>query len=206
MRFLEFFKTLCAPRSTFVEVTLVRQLLQAKNGQKAAEVDALVTHLRQRMEPFHRVGFTYFAPGKAITVCDDVYGPEITLGWTPGAEMLDYCPAYYGLTAEEGTLLYNAILSCVPGYVQFQDKTMPSNPDKPRLVGGTSTMVSEEHPESTRVGTEKATAANRVEDPVAPVPHKMPAIVQAVIISCGIVYVGWLIWLLWLGTGQGWAR
>jgi len=51
-------------------------------------------------------------------VCD-IYGYEVTID---SGELLDCCPSYYRLSETTGTLLYKAILSCIPGSVPYVEK------------------------------------------------------------------------------------
>lgn len=79
--------------------------------QKA--VDRLVAFLESEDFKMIRVsGYNYISKCGTVTVCRDIYGPEVhVLG---GGEMIDCRPAYYNLTREQATAIYDAI--CVKVY------------------------------------------------------------------------------------------
>ena len=76
----------------------------------------LLTYFQNRRKPIRHV----VALWGTVRVNCDIYGYEVRLGL--GAELLDCNPNYYGLSCAQGKALYNAILSCVPGTVDFMEK------------------------------------------------------------------------------------
>jgi len=75
---------------------------------KDAAVEALVNHIKGGTFKMKQVcSFTSVSTCGCVAVERDVYGPEIKLmgGW----KMLDCAPAYYNLTAEQASLIYDAI-------------------------------------------------------------------------------------------------
>ena len=76
----------------------------------------LLGYFQKRRKPI-RHGTALFG---TVRVRRDIYGYEVKLGC--GSELLDCNPNYYGLSKEQGSALYDAILSCVPGTVDFAKK------------------------------------------------------------------------------------
>jgi hypothetical protein len=107
---------------------LTRNLLRRKPGS----LDALVRYFESRTTQLSRIaGRDYVGCLGFVRVCNDICGYEVKLGLSPGAELLDCCPAYYGLTDEQAELLYDAILSCVPGSCAYAEKQVRQG----RMIG-----------------------------------------------------------------------
>lgn len=69
---------------------------------------------------FKGSGRYYKSASGCVTVCRDIYGPEVKVNG--GNELLDCDPDAYGLLRDQALLLYNAILSNVPGTVNSVEK------------------------------------------------------------------------------------
>lgn len=100
------------------EVALVRRFSFDSEGV----LNEMILHFNNRKTPFKRSLFgKYSSDYEMITVFNDMYGYEVRI--YPEHELLDCCPIAYGLTRKQALLLYNAILSNVPGSILFVDRT-----------------------------------------------------------------------------------
>ena len=88
----------------------------------AARCAWLTAYFQRRRRRLTRVGpRDYTALFGYVRVCMDIYGPEVKLGG-PWRGLLDCYPSDYGLTKAQAEGLYDAILSCVPGTVDWEAK------------------------------------------------------------------------------------
>jgi hypothetical protein len=84
------------------------QALYAGNPEPLIELMAST-----RTPTFSQLGRKYWSGTGRITICSDIYGPEVKID---GGELVDCSPAYYGLTHETGKRLYEAICTNVRGW------------------------------------------------------------------------------------------
>lgn len=76
---------------------------------KEQVVEAAVAYIRSpdfRMINIDLNQYNYVSNGGEVTVCRDIYGPEVKLF---GGELLDCRPAFYNLTKEHAMMVYDAI-------------------------------------------------------------------------------------------------
>lgn len=98
------------------ESLLVRDFHKGKVGA----VDKLTEFYAKRCKPFKNVFGLYISPSGHATVCDDIYGYEVKI--VPNRELLDCVPSAYGLRKSQGMALYDAILSNVPGTINYIER------------------------------------------------------------------------------------
>lgn len=98
------------------EARLVRSFLKAPQ----THVEALTKHFLNRQHPFTRSFGVYYSDMQMVSVNDDIYGFEVKLYSVD--ELLDCVPSAYGLKKDQAMSLYDAILSCVPRTVLYEEK------------------------------------------------------------------------------------
>uniref|UniRef100_A0AAU6W3W3 Uncharacterized protein n=1 Tax=Pseudomonas phage Cygsa01 TaxID=3138529 RepID=A0AAU6W3W3_9VIRU len=81
---------------------------------KDAAVEALVKYIESDRFKLKRIcNFIYLSNCCCVRAERDIHGPEIKL--LNGHEMVDCRPAYYNLTREQATLIYDAICKRIYG-------------------------------------------------------------------------------------------
>lgn len=116
---IRLFKGLDWSACTDKERTFVEEFLDY--GHVA--VDQLIDYFNNTEIKFTKSGRDYISPSGLVHVCMDIYGPEVKIG-SPfsSPELLDCNPAYYKLNKEQANELYHAILSNIPGTVDYNEK------------------------------------------------------------------------------------
>lgn len=98
------------------------RLVLAFNNDPQENYKALIDYFKYEAPDFKRRGggLTFYSENSNVRVCDDIFGYEVKIA--PNDELLDCCPAAYGLLKPQAMDLYDAILSCVPGSIFYKDK------------------------------------------------------------------------------------
>jgi hypothetical protein len=91
---------------TFMPSVIPSKENLALNAMKDGNITPIV-ELMTGPTIFNNSNRSQISASGRITICHDIYGPEVKIDQ---GELLDCAPSYYGLSYDDGQLVYNAIL------------------------------------------------------------------------------------------------